>query len=163
MPHQGIAGPVHGHMIGAGEDHAHVPGLEGGQDPGQVPGGDPGLVLALAAAIPGLDQGLVVAHALDPDQGPDLSLGQDLDRSRQLMIKNQGRDHLVKKNQDQSLPWKLRLKKKGSVQNLVQGHVQSLVLSQGLVLVNAQLQEVDLDLRALSKTVNLCILYVHAS
>jgi len=85
MPHQGIVGPVPGHMIGAGgdpaPDHVPGPGHEGG--PGQVPGGDPGLVLALAAATPGLSHVLVVALVLAPDQGPGQSLGQDLDQSRQ--------------------------------------------------------------------------------
>lgn len=85
MPHQGIVGPVPGHMIGAGEDPAPdpVPGHEGGQGPGQVPEGDPGPVLALAAVTPDLSHVLVVDLVLAPDQGPGQSLGQDLDQSRQ--------------------------------------------------------------------------------
>lgn len=161
MPHQGIVGPVQGHMIVVAEgDPVHVPGLEEGQDPGQVPEEDPGPVLVPAVVTPGLDQGLVADHVLVPDQGPGQSLGLDLDQNHQLRIKNLGQDHLVKRNLDQSHPWKQKLimKMKKSVLNPAPDHDQNHVLSQGLELVNAQLREVDLDLRALSKTVNHCLL-----
>jgi len=157
IPHQGIGGPVQGHMIDAGEDPAPVPGLEGGQGPDQVPEGDPGPVLALAAVTPGLDHDLVVVLVLAPGQGPGLNLGQDLDQSLQWMTKNQGRDHRVKKNQDQSLLLKQRMKKKENVQSLAPDHDLSLVLSQDLVLANVHHQEVGLDLRVLNRTVDLII------
>jgi len=158
IPHQGIEGLVRDHMIVVGGGRVPVPDLEGGQDPDQVPGEDLGPVLAPAAATQGLGQDQAAALALDPDQGPDQSLDQDLDQSLQLMTKNQDRDPQVKRNQDRSLPWKLKMKKSGSVQNLAQDHGQSLVLSQDHVHVSARHQEVDLDLRVLSKTVNLSIL-----
>jgi len=159
MPHQGIGGPVQGHMIDAGEDPDPVPGLEGGQGPDQVPGGDPGPVLALAAVTPGLDHDLVVVLVLAPGQGQGLNLGQDLDQSLQWMTKNQGRDHRVKKNQDQSLLLKQRMKKKENDQSLAPDHDLSLVLSQDLVLANVNVhhQEVGLDLRVLNRTVDLII------
>lgn len=159
MPHQGVGGPVHGHMIGAEGDPAHVPGLEEGQEAGQVPEGDPGPVLALAAVTPGLGHDLVAALVLAPGLRVGQDLGQDLDQSRQLMTKSQGRDHRVKKNQDQRVLWKLKQKKRENVQSLALDHDLSLVLSQDLVLANGQHQEVDLDLRVLSKTVNLYSVY----
>lgn len=155
--HQEIGGPAQGLMIDAGGDHALAPGPEGGQDLDQVPGGDQDPVLALVVVILGPDQGLAADHVLVPDLGPGLSLGQDLDLSLQWRTKNQGQDHQVKKNQDLNLPWKLRMEKKGSVQNLAQDQDQSLVLSQDLELENVQHPEVDLDLKVLTKIVNLLI------
>lgn len=162
IPHQEIGGPAQGLMIEGhvGGDPDLVLGLEGGQDLDLGPEGDQGPVLALVVVILGQDQGLVAAHVLVPDQGPGPSQGQDLDQSRLWMTtKNQGRDRQVKKNQDLNLLWKLRMEeqKKGSVQNLAPDLDQSLALSQDLVLENVQHLEVDLDLKVLSKTVNLFI------
>lgn len=141
-------------MIDVGGDHVLVPGLEEGQDLDQVPGEDQDPVLVLVAAILGQDQGLAVALVLAPGQGQgqDQGLGQSL----QWKTKNQGLGHQVKKNQDLNLLWKLRMEeKKGSVQNLAQDQDQSLVLSQDLVAENVQHLGVGLDLKVLSKTVNL--------
>jgi len=51
-----------------------------------------------------------------------------------------------------------RKRKRKNVQSLAPDHDLSLVLSQDLDLANVQHQEVGLDLRVLSKTVNLFIL-----
>jgi len=143
-------------MIDAGGDPVLAPGLGGDQDLDQGQGGDQDPVLALVAAILGLDQGLAAALVPAPDQGPGPSLGQDLGQSLQWKKRNQGQGHQVKKNLDLNHLWKLRMEeKKGSVQNHALGQVQSLVLSQDLVLENVQVLEVDLDQKVLSKTVNL--------